>query len=138
MPKTECGFDSRSRAQIFCGMEKRVRFFKQDGKWYADIPNHTLEENEMVMGADIALDFLSKDGDEVFLTVSDTKPEEVVPLSFHIKEHDDDGAYYTANGKLVLDFMTTFSDIEPVIWICNVTHDVFGEHPDDIYIKGIE
>ena len=41
-------------------MEKKVRFFKQDNKWYADIPNHTLEDNEMVMGADIALDYVSE------------------------------------------------------------------------------
>lgn len=124
--------------QIFCGMEKRVRFFKQDGKWYADIPNHTLEENEMVMGADIALEYISKGKDEVFLTVTDEDPGTTVPLSFHMKDHDYDGAYYTADGVLLLDFMTTFTDVEPEIWICNVTHDIFGEHPNDIYIKGIE
>ena len=28
---------------------KTIRFFKQDSRWYADIPNHTLEENEMVL-----------------------------------------------------------------------------------------
>ena len=30
-------------------MYKRVRFFEQDDKWYADVPGHSLEDNEMVM-----------------------------------------------------------------------------------------
>ena len=47
-------------------------------------------------------------------------------------------AFVAADGVLLLDFMTTFTDVEPEIWICNVTHDFFGEHPNDIYIKGIE
>ena len=29
-----------------------VRFYKKDGKWYADVPNHTIEECEMVYGTD--------------------------------------------------------------------------------------
>lgn len=37
-------------------MKTEVRFYKENGKWYADIPNHTKEENEMVMGSDDALD----------------------------------------------------------------------------------
>jgi len=43
----------------------KQRFFKQDGKWYADVPNHML-------------------------------------------------------------------------WLCNVTHDVFGEHPNSIFVNKIE
>ena len=31
-----------------------------------------------------------------------------------------------------------FFAVLPVAWLCNVTHDVFGEHPKDIYIHTIE
>ena len=41
-------------------MQKTVRFFKigagQQMGWYADVPNHTLEENEMVSGSDTILE----------------------------------------------------------------------------------
>ena len=29
-----------------------------------------------------------------------------------------------------------YADV-PVLWICNVTHDVLGEHPEVIYINAI-
>lgn len=123
-------------------MEKRIKFFKQDNKWYADVPNHTLEENEMVMGADIALDYLSNGKNEVFITVTDTDPGWNAPLIFHRKEHDDDGAYYTMSGILFMDFLDNFAQeligTRPEIWICNVTHDVFGEHPEHIYVLKVE
>ena len=45
----------------------KQRFFKQDGKWYADVTNHTLEDNEMVGGADIALEIISEGHNEVTL-----------------------------------------------------------------------
>ncbi len=61
-------------------MIKTIRFFRLDNDykagWYADVPNHTLAENEMVAG------------------------------SYEL-------------------------------WICNVTHDVLGEHPRSIYIHAI-
>ena len=41
-------------------MEKTIRFFKiNDGVnagWYADVPGHTLEENQMVSGSDTFLE----------------------------------------------------------------------------------
>ena len=40
-------------------MKKTIKFFKKEDKWYADMPNHSLEENEMVMGSDIVLDIIS-------------------------------------------------------------------------------
>ena len=122
-------------------MEKQVRFFKQEGKWYADVPNHTLEENEMVMGADVALDFISKGSDEVVLTLSDSKEESNPLLTLHLIDHDDEGGYYEPYGFLYNRFMDEFDfSIEGFsnsIWICNVTHDVFGEHPEYINVVKI-
>ena len=129
-------------------MEQRLRFFKQNNKWYADVPNHTLEENEMVMGADIALDYISDCKDELFITMTTEVPEWNALLELKRKDHDDDGAYYTVTGMLFMDFMITcqeklsymgFPDsMRPEIWICNVTHDVFGEHPEHIYVLKVE
>ena len=125
-------------------MEKVVKFFKQDDKWYADIPNHTLEENEMVMGADIALEYLAEGRVELFITLTDEYPRWNVPLELKRKDHDNEGAYYTVSGLLFMDFieklqnMPLYGRFEPEVWICNVTHDVFGEHPEHIYITKIE
>lgn len=109
-------------------MKKKVKFYKEDGNWYADIPNHTKEENEMVMGSDDALDFLSDGGDKIELTLSDEETFDFI-VHFNRTEHDEDGAYYQACGNY---------DMLYPIWICNVTHDVFGEHPKDIYLLSFD
>ena len=123
-------------------MEIVVRFFKQDDKWYADVPGHTLEDNEMVMGADVALEYLANGKDEVKLTLADEYPGWNAPLVLYRGEHDDDGAYYRGDGLLFMDFlenvMPEMLGQKPEIWICNVTHDVFGEHPERIFVLKVE
>ena len=47
--------------------------------------------------------------------------------------HDDDGAFYSVEANTTL-----YRGKLTEIWICNVTHDVFGEHPEDIYVYNIE
>ena len=126
-------------------METKLRFFKRDKKWYADVPNHTLEENEMIMGSDTALDLMSDNKDEIVLTLSDEDDEHSI-LTMTMKEHDSEGAYYTLSGFLynkfldlfALDSSTLLSDITNEIWICNVTHDIFGSHPKNIYLLKLE
>ena len=130
---------------ILIFMETKLRFFKRDKKWYADVPNHTLEENEMIMGSDTALDLMSDNKDEIVLTLSDEDDEHSI-LTMTMKEHDSEGAYYTLSGFLYNKFLDLFaldssplrSDITNEIWICNVTHDVFGCHPKNIYLLKIE
>ena len=126
-------------------METKLRFFKRDKKWYADVPNHTLEENEMIMGSDTALHLMSDNKDEIVLTLSDEDDEHSI-LTMTMKEHDSEGASYTLSGFLYNKFLDLFaldsstlpSDITNEIWICNVTHDVFGSHPKNIYLLKIE
>ena len=124
-------------------METKLRFFKQENKWYADIPNHTLEDNEMVMGSDFVLDFLSDNKNEIVLVLSDEDEKHSI-LTMTMKEHDSEGAYYGLLGFLYNKFLDLFSsDISKFnfidrIWICNVTHDVFGEHPENIFLLKIE
>ena len=121
---------------------KKIKFFKQDNKWYADVPNHTLEENEMVMGADIFLEWLANGKKNVELeVVTEEGWRYLFPLNFTMKEHDDDGATYSVWGYKLADFINAidvsqFIGGEPTIWLCNVAHDIFGEHPKNIYIFG--
>ena len=102
-----------------------VSFYKRNSKWYADIPNHTEEENEMVCGADIMLEELSGGKDEIKVLITFEKLPNSNPICFYLKEHDDNGAWYyvTANEK-------EYGEV----WICNVTHDVLGEHPQEFYV----
>ena len=105
-------------------MVKEIKFFKLNGRWYADIPNHTLEENEMVMGSEVLLEKFANGSNEVTVKVSD-KPVPDYLIRMYRTEHDSDGAWYQ---------LVVMSYESEQIWICNVTHDVFGEHPEDIYI----
>ena len=124
-------------------METKLRFFKQDNKWYADVPNHTLEENEMV--ADTVLDLIADNKDEVILTLSDEDDKHSM-LTMTIKEHDSEGAYYTISGFLYNKFLDLFDldsssvsfDITNEVWVCNVTHDIFGTHTNNIYVLNVE
>ena len=124
-------------------METKLRFFKQDNKWYVDVPNHTLEENEMV--ADTVLDLIADNKDEVILTLSDEDDKHSM-LTMTIKEHDSEGAYYTISGFLYNKFLDLFDldsssvsfDTSNEVWVCNVTHDIFGTHTNNIYVLNVE
>jgi hypothetical protein len=106
----------------------KLKFFKLQSRWYADVPNHTLEENEMVCGADSLLEEISQflNSPEVTLDL-DINPSDFPFATLIQIEHDDCGATYRVQSP----FNTN------LVWICNVTHDVLGEHPDRIYINSI-
>ena len=99
----------------------------------------------MVMGSDTALDLMSDNKDEIVLTLSDEDDKHSI-LTMTMKEHDSEGVYYTLSGFLYNKFLDLFAsdpsilsfDITNEIWICNVTHDVFGSHPENIYLLKIE
>ena len=121
-------------------MMKTIRFYKNsDGPqngWYADIPNHTLEDNEMVAGSDTFLEEVNSllDGHgEVNITVSDDNSTNGIIAKLIMKSHDDCGAEYILTGPLAQQYDAVGFEL----WICNVTHDVFGEHPKSIYIHEI-
>jgi hypothetical protein len=50
------------------------------------------------------------------------------------KLHDEYGADYILAGPLAERLGAVGSEL----WICNVTHDVLGDHPEAIYIHEIE
>lgn len=99
-----------------------ISFYKEADRWYADIPNISKEDCEMVQGADKFLERLSLGYDEVIIDFSDWNNGNFI-YKFHLLEHNEGGGTYT-NG------IETF-------WLCNVTHDIFGEHPEILYINKI-
>lgn len=117
----------------------QLKFFKQNNNWYADVPNHTLDENEMVMGSDILLDFISNGKDKVVLDLELEQPEQFL-LCLNRTSIDSEGAYYSISGRIYLDYLDTLTSENVLlneIWICNVTLDVFNCFPKNIYITQI-
>ena len=103
-------------------MFKIIRFYKENNRWYADVPNHTPAENEMVAGADDFLEYISKGKSEVSVSVTDDLTENHF-ASFYLEEHDEIGGTYLIKSN--------DDNIDKQrAWICNVTHDVLGEHPE--------
>ena len=110
-----------------------LKFFKYNNRWYADVPNHTLEENEMVSGADQLLSELcTKCGfqDSISLDI-DVAPKQPL-ITLKMIEHDSCGATYSVTSHMKFQLDTK------IVWICNVTHDVLGEHPEIIYINRMQ
>lgn len=110
-----------------------LKFFKQNNRWYADVPNHSLEENEMVAGADQLLSELcTKCGfhDSIPLDI-DVAPKQPL-ITLKMIEHDSCGATYSVTSHMKFELDTK------IVWICNVTHDVLGEHPEIIYINQMQ
>ena len=126
---------------------KRIRFIKEIGLWYADLPEFleqglgTKNNLLMVDGADTFLDLLSKTGKEVTLDISLVeleghyakmekvemgKNQELLDTVGH--EPVEYGAYYEVselNGK-------SFSHR---LWLCPVTEYVFGGYPNRMWLR---
>lgn len=123
-------------------MNKTIRFFKisegNNAGWYADVPGHTLEENEMVSGSDTFLeevDAMLGGRGEVTIDVSTSMDVSADPFlaKLNMRSHNQWGATYVLGGRMAEQYGATGFEL----WICNVTHDVLGEHPKAIYILDI-
>ena len=114
---------------------KTIKFFKQQGFWYAYLPEFiesggTLADCEMVAGADSWLDFLSNKGKEITLTLSTEEPLQEKLNLYEKTDNLEDGATYIAHSYKE-------EDINQIMWLCPVTLFVFGEYPDVIYYNKI-
>ena len=104
-----------------------LRFYKKNNHWYADVPGHTEEENEMIAGADKLLDIILTTIDSPLPEVNirfTQDPREAKAILF-LEDHDECGGYYFT-------FSPEWELHGLKLWICNVTHDVLGEHPEMI------
>ena len=111
---------------------KAVAVYKEGGRWFADVPQHSQAENEMVAGADALLDAFAQGGRRVAVTLSaDVASPGAWRLHLHLVEHDRFGATYRV--------AVAGQEETRLVWLCNVMHTVFGgEHPVDVYIHSVE
>ena len=106
-----------------------IRFYKdEDRRWYADLPEYiaqggTIEECEMVFGADDWLDYISEKREAVTLALSD---QDSLSEKIVLYESDEFGATYIAHTYRE-------EDINQILWLCPVTLFVFGHYPKEIY-----
>lgn len=117
-------------------MTNIVRFYKKNGKWYADVPNHTLEECEMVYGTDVFFNFhTNRDDTELIVEFSDKEPsfKSVAILNLVGSYGEDGGAMYE-----VYDDSPYPTEDEPYkLSICTVALDFFKKFPDTIYVLNV-
>lgn len=108
----------------------QLKFYKKNDRWYADVPGHTEEENEMVSGSDKFLEYISKGKSKITIYV-DTVPAlgsiNAKAIFFMLKHNDCGATYQIASRDLNINGQ--------IAWICNVTHDVLGEHPAYFFIN---
>ena len=126
-----CFLRSRAAGVDTSTEQKSLRFYRSGTEWFADVPQHTKSENQMVAGADTLLEEFSNGSNEVFVVLSSDIPNPAEwKLHLHLVEHDKFGATYKVKAA--------GQDGTQLAWLCNVMHTVFGgEHPTDIYIHSI-
>jgi len=99
----------------------------EDGRWFVVLPDYDgdQEDLEMVDGADVFLDYLTEDGLYVTVDVSleDTEDDAII---LKLAAHDAIGGTYEVEN---------LPEFKYDVWLCNVVHFLFGEHPDMIYFK---
>jgi len=110
------------------------RFYKNETGWFVDLPEYiekggTIDNLEMVEGADTMLDIMGEGKREVILSIATTNFENSDPLV--LKEKADQlkgGAYY---------FMKAFEgkEINLTMWLCGVIEFVFGGIPANIFVR---
>ncbi len=99
----------------------------EDGRWFVVLPDYDgdQEDLEMVDGADKLLEHLITDGMYVNVDVT-LEGNEICPIMLELVAHDEiGGTYHTDNLR----------NFKEDIWLCNVVHYLFGEHPERIYFR---
>ncbi len=97
----------------------------EDGRWFVVLPAYDgdQEDLEMVGGADTFLDFLTEDGLYVNVDVS-LEDMGNNPICLTLMEHDEIGGTYNVEN---------YEGFNQCVWLCNVVHYIFGEHPENLY-----
>ena len=99
----------------------------EDGRWFVVLSDYDGEQDdlEMVDGADKLLDFLTTDNLYVSVDVG-LEHNADYPIQLTLVEHDVMGGTYHVNG---------LDGFNQDVWLCNVVHFVFGEHPEELFFK---
>ena len=107
---------------------KRFEFYKnEDNRWYVDLPDWTgsIDELEMVCGADVLLDIISQGDNKAIVYWSEQEIEHYKYSLTKLREEDFDGATYLVEGNNITSFEA---------WLCGVTKWVFGYYPTKLFL----
>lgn len=109
-------------------MVKNFKFYKEDNRWYINLPEWegSKAELEMVMGADTMLSYMSEDQDNIMIHF-DTKPYKGSDV-LQLKDILPEGAFYTLERYRGI-------ELNLDMWLCDVTKFVFGDFPENIYFN---
>lgn len=115
-------------------MRRIFKFYKTEvGRWYVDLPEweDSIDELEMVAGADLFLELLSQGEETVFLTLSTVPFEgsEILEMKYLGTLEGWEmgtGAWYKLVSYMGLEYKLD-------MWLCDVTKFVFGSFPENIY-----
>lgn len=115
---------------------QKHRFLKEERNWYIDLPEFiegggNKGDLQMVEGADTMLETISGNGQDVTLLI-DRNPFDGADKLVLTEKCDPivGGGYY--NLKLF-----EGKEINQNMWLCAVTEYVFGDLPDQIFIKRV-
>jgi hypothetical protein len=117
---------------------RTFKFYKTEvGRWYVDLPEWegSVDELEMVAGADLFLEILSDGEQTVNVILSTVEFEGADILEFkelgRIESWElGEGAWYEMIGYMGIDYELT-------MWLCDVTKFVFDEFPKNIYFQKV-
>jgi hypothetical protein len=104
---------------------RKLRFYKnEDNRWYVDLPEWRgeISDLEMILGADLMLDFLSKGYDNLWLSMSTEFME-----NFLVLERIDNSSI---SGEGMYYIFKENENSSYAIWLCDVTKFVFGDFPE--------
>lgn len=115
-------------------MKQTFRFYKTAAdRWYIHLPEWTgsLDELEMVQGADTMLDMVSNNTTKCNLTISDEPFDgaDVITLIADLSDSAGGGDYFMENYKGEL--------VNQNMWLCEVTVNVFGSLPKKIFVSSL-
>ena len=102
----------------------------EDGRWFVVLPDYDgdQEDLEMVDGADKFLDYLTEDGLYVTVDVS-IEDNDQNPIKLELVAHDEIGGTYQ---------VVNLNGYKEDVWLCNVVHFLFGEHPQESYFQQLK
>ena len=117
---------------------RTFKFYKTEvGRWYVDIPDWegSVDDLEMVAGADLFIEILSDGEQTVNVTLSTVEFEGADILEFQtlgdLRSWElGEGAWYKLISYMGIDY-------ELKMWLCDVTKFVFDGFPKNIYFSKV-
>lgn len=120
-----------NEAQKDQGYMLALTFHKDEEGWAAEVPTHSRRENSMVAGADVVIGRMAQGDNTVeikFRTVESTTLSRPIVTLTRFMHRNGYGAEYLVRGIASIPFPA---------YLCDVTHDITGEHPEKLFVYEI-